>query len=71
MENYGTKFLWKCVPTRVEKDLTNGTTVVSYQDENGILHKDTFDTVLLAVGKLRISCYCLDTRRFFWPFWGK
>lgn len=51
MENYGTKFLWKCFPTKLEKDSTNGKTIVHYQDESGVQHKDTYDTVLLAVGR--------------------
>lgn len=51
MENYGTKFLWKCFPTKLEKDSTNGKTIVHYQDESGVHHKDTYDTVLLAVGR--------------------
>ncbi|XP_043924633.1 thioredoxin reductase 2, mitochondrial [Protopterus annectens] len=51
MESYGTKFLWRCIPTRVEK-LDNGQLNVSWRSvESGTEEKDTFDTVMWAVGR--------------------
>ncbi|KAM9858543.1 thioredoxin reductase 2, tandem duplicate 2 [Aulostomus maculatus] len=51
MESYGTKFAWKCVPKRVEK-LSSGALQVTWNDtQTGSEHKDTFDTVLWAVGR--------------------
>ncbi|TKS77957.1 Armadillo repeat protein deleted in velo-cardio-facial syndrome -like protein [Collichthys lucidus] len=50
MEEYGTKFAWKCVPKRVDK-LSSGALQVTWTDtRTGNEHKDTYDTVLWAVG---------------------
>eukprot|EP00064_Thunnus_orientalis_P007354 superscaffoldBa00000810_g7374 len=51
MEAYGTKFAWKCVPKRVDK-LSSGAFQVTWTDiQTGNEHKDTYDTVLWAVGR--------------------
>ncbi|XP_061841908.1 thioredoxin reductase 2, mitochondrial-like [Nerophis lumbriciformis] len=51
MESYGTKFAWKCVPTSVEK-LPTGVLQVTWSDIlTGNTHKDTYDTVLWAIGR--------------------
>lgn len=51
MEAYGTKFAWQCVPKRVDK-LSSGVLQVTWMDNNtGNEHKDTYDSVLWAVGK--------------------
>uniref|UniRef100_A0A0F8BLR8 Thioredoxin reductase 2, mitochondrial n=1 Tax=Larimichthys crocea TaxID=215358 RepID=A0A0F8BLR8_LARCR len=55
MEEYGTKFAWKCVPKRVDK-LSSGALQVTWTDtRTGNEHKDTYDTVLWAVAKLKIG----------------
>ncbi|XP_068099361.1 thioredoxin reductase 2, mitochondrial [Hyperolius riggenbachi] len=51
MESYGTKFLKKCIPSRVEK-LQSGQLQVTWKNtETGGEGKDAFDTVMWAVGR--------------------
>lgn len=51
MQAYGTRFAWKCVPTRVDK-LTSGLLQVTWTDtSSGQEHKDAYDSVLWAVGE--------------------
>uniref|UniRef100_A0A1A8L1H9 thioredoxin-disulfide reductase (NADPH) n=3 Tax=Nothobranchius TaxID=28779 RepID=A0A1A8L1H9_9TELE len=51
MEAYGTRFLWRSVPTEVEK-LSSGGLQVTWTDlQTGSEHKDTYDSVLWAVGR--------------------
>ncbi|MGH0183061.1 UNVERIFIED_CONTAM: hypothetical protein FKN15_027191 [Acipenser sinensis] len=51
MGSYGTKFHWKCSPSKVEK-LETGRLLVSWTDlDSGKEDQDTFDTVLWAVGR--------------------
>lgn len=51
MQAYGTRFAWKCVPTRVDK-LTSGLLQVTWTDtSSGQEHTDTYDSVLWAVGE--------------------
>ncbi|KAM9822574.1 thioredoxin reductase 2, tandem duplicate 2 [Syngnathus typhle] len=51
MESYGTKFVQKCVPKRVDK-LPSGALKVTWTDaRTGNEHNDTYDTVLWAVGR--------------------
>lgn len=51
MEEYGTKFAWKCIPKRVEK-LPSGVLQVTWTDVNTSKeHQDTYDSVLWAVGE--------------------
>ncbi|XP_040272261.1 thioredoxin reductase 2, mitochondrial isoform X2 [Bufo bufo] len=51
MESYGTRFLRKCVPSRVTK-LENGKLQVTWKNtDSGQEELDTFDTVLWAVGR--------------------
>uniref|UniRef100_A0A3B4XVK8 thioredoxin-disulfide reductase (NADPH) n=2 Tax=Seriola lalandi dorsalis TaxID=1841481 RepID=A0A3B4XVK8_SERLL len=51
METYGTKFAWKCAPKRVDK-LSSGALQVTWTDtQTGSEHKDTYDSVLWAVGR--------------------
>uniref|UniRef100_A0A3P8W0M7 thioredoxin-disulfide reductase (NADPH) n=1 Tax=Cynoglossus semilaevis TaxID=244447 RepID=A0A3P8W0M7_CYNSE len=51
MESHGTEFVWKCVPERVER-LTSGVLRVTWTDsQTGREHKDTYDSVLWAVGR--------------------
>ncbi|XP_053327137.1 thioredoxin reductase 2, mitochondrial [Spea bombifrons] len=51
MEFYGTKFLWKSTPLRVEK-LQDGKLQVTWEDTSmGKEGKDVFDTVMWAVGR--------------------
>ncbi|KAM9394382.1 thioredoxin reductase 2, tandem duplicate 2 [Pholidichthys leucotaenia] len=51
MEAYGTKFAWKSVPKRVDKLSTGAVQVTWTNTQTGIEHRDTFDTVLWAVGR--------------------
>nr|XP_057926291.1 thioredoxin reductase 2, tandem duplicate 2 isoform X2 [Doryrhamphus excisus] len=51
MESYGTKFAWKCVPKRVEKLPSGALQVIWIDMMTGNEHKDTYDTVLWAVGR--------------------
>uniref|UniRef100_A0A3P9Q118 thioredoxin-disulfide reductase (NADPH) n=1 Tax=Poecilia reticulata TaxID=8081 RepID=A0A3P9Q118_POERE len=51
MEAYGTRFVWRSVPQRVDR-LPSGTLQVTWSDtESGREHKDTYDSVLWAVGR--------------------
>jgi len=51
MEAYGTRFSWRCTPTRVIK-LSSGLLQVTWMDLNTKEeHHDTFDSVLWAVGE--------------------
>ncbi|KAM4809708.1 thioredoxin reductase 2, mitochondrial [Rhinophrynus dorsalis] len=51
MESYGTRFLWKCIPSRVEK-LQDGKLQVTWKYvDTGSEGTDTFDTVMWAVGR--------------------
>uniref|UniRef100_A0A8C5MBI1 thioredoxin-disulfide reductase (NADPH) n=1 Tax=Leptobrachium leishanense TaxID=445787 RepID=A0A8C5MBI1_9ANUR len=51
MESYGTKFLWKCSPSRIEK-IENERLLVTYKTtDTGKEEHDTFDTVMWAVGR--------------------
>ena len=51
MVSYGTQFLTGCVPTSVEKCGTTGQLSVHYQCENRGSGVDTYDTLLLAIGR--------------------
>lgn len=54
MATYGTKFLWKSVPKSVDK-LSSGALQVTWTDtRTGDEHKDTYDSVLWAVGESRV-----------------
>lgn len=51
MEAYGTRFVWRAVPKRVDK-LPSGTLQVTWSDtETGAEYEDTYDSVLWAVGR--------------------
>ncbi|KAI7813106.1 putative thioredoxin reductase 2 [Triplophysa rosa] len=51
MEAYGTKFSWRCTPKKVEK-LSSGLLQVTWTDlKTKEEHRDTFNTVLWAVGR--------------------
>lgn len=51
MEAYGTKFVWKCIPKRVEK-LPSGALQVTWTDvQTSKERQDTYDCVLWAVGE--------------------
>uniref|UniRef100_A0A3Q2DX38 thioredoxin-disulfide reductase (NADPH) n=1 Tax=Cyprinodon variegatus TaxID=28743 RepID=A0A3Q2DX38_CYPVA len=51
MEAYGTKFIWRSLPKSVDK-LSSGALQVTWKDtETGSEHKDTYDSVLWAVGR--------------------
>uniref|UniRef100_A0A3Q2WTK4 Thioredoxin reductase 2, tandem duplicate 1 n=1 Tax=Haplochromis burtoni TaxID=8153 RepID=A0A3Q2WTK4_HAPBU len=51
MEAHGTRFAWKSVPNRVDK-VSSGALQVTWTDtQTGSEHKDTFDSVLWAVGR--------------------
>lgn len=66
MEAYGTKFAWRCIPRRVDK-LSSGALQVTWTDtQTGSEHKNTYDTVLWAVGEFvafRMSCCIPPTVR--------
>uniref|UniRef100_A0A1A7WY60 thioredoxin-disulfide reductase (NADPH) n=1 Tax=Iconisemion striatum TaxID=60296 RepID=A0A1A7WY60_9TELE len=51
MEAYGTRFLWRSVPTRVDKLSSGGLEVTWTDAQTGSEHKDTYDSVLWAVGR--------------------
>lgn len=51
MESYGTRFAWKCVPKRVDKLSSGGLQVSWTNTQTGNEHKDTYDSVLWAVGE--------------------
>lgn len=54
METYGTRFVWNSVPKRVDK-LSSGALQVTWTDtETGCEHKDTYDSVLWAVGEFTV-----------------
>lgn len=56
MEAYGTKFAWKCIPERVDK-LSSGALQVTWTDtQTGSKYKDTYDSVLWAVGESVCVC---------------
>lgn len=51
MEAYGTKFSWRSVPKSVDK-LSSGALQVTWTDEQtGKDQRDTFDSVLWAIGE--------------------
>lgn len=51
MESYGTRFMWRCVPKRVDK-LPSGALQVTWTNgETGNEHSEAYDTVLWAVGE--------------------
>ncbi|NXT86529.1 TRXR2 reductase, partial [Anhinga rufa] len=51
MESYGTKFLKRCFPTKVEKLESNRLQVTWKNTDLGTEQTDSFDTVMWAVGK--------------------
>ncbi|NWZ25845.1 TRXR2 reductase, partial [Asarcornis scutulata] len=51
MESYGTKFLKKCIPTKVEKLESKGLQVTWKNTDSGTEEADSFDTVMWAVGR--------------------
>lgn len=51
MKSYGTKFLWKCTPTRVQKDKTGRLRVTWRNVDSGAEESGTYDTVMWAVGR--------------------
>ncbi|NXC48418.1 TRXR2 reductase, partial [Penelope pileata] len=51
MESYGTKFLKKCIPTKVEKLESNRLQVTWKNTDLGTEETDSFDTVMWAVGR--------------------
>uniref|UniRef100_A0A8B9CCY7 thioredoxin-disulfide reductase (NADPH) n=1 Tax=Anser brachyrhynchus TaxID=132585 RepID=A0A8B9CCY7_9AVES len=51
MESYGTKFLKKCIPTKVEKLESNRLQVTWKNTDSGTEETDSFDTVMWAVGR--------------------
>ncbi|XP_021374605.1 thioredoxin reductase 2, mitochondrial-like isoform X2 [Mizuhopecten yessoensis] len=54
MENNGTRFLRQCLPLGVVKN-GEGKLEVSYQDGNGNKDLETFDTVLMAIGRYSVT----------------
>ena len=51
MENHGTRFLRQCVPVRIDKE-DNGLLHVTWKETvTGESHRETFETVLFAIGK--------------------
>lgn len=52
MESYGTKFLKRCFPTKVEKLESNRLKVTWKNTDLDTEETDSFDTVMWAVGKL-------------------
>ncbi|NXG33558.1 TRXR2 reductase, partial [Dromaius novaehollandiae] len=52
MESYGTKFLKKCIPTKVEKLENNKLQVTWRNTDLGTEETDSFDTVMWAVGRV-------------------
>ena len=51
MQEHGTQFLMQCVPTKIEKD-ESGKLKVTWKDANNHSEvSDTFDTIMMAVGK--------------------
>lgn len=51
MEAYGTRFLWKCIPKRVDRLPSGGLEVTWSNTQTGDEDKDTYDSVLWAVGR--------------------
>ncbi|NXI71406.1 TRXR2 reductase, partial [Anseranas semipalmata] len=51
MESYGTRFLKKCIPTKVEKLESNRLQVTWKNTDSGAEETDSFDTVMWAVGR--------------------
>lgn len=61
MESYGTKFLKRCFPTKVEKLESDRLQVTWKNAELDTEENDSFNTVMWAVGKydyLNISLQC-------------
>ncbi|OCT98318.1 thioredoxin reductase 2, mitochondrial [Xenopus laevis] len=57
MESHGTKFLWKCTPSHVEK-LKNGKLQVTWKNtQSGKEGVDIYDTVMWAVGRAAETQY--------------
>lgn len=54
MTQRGIKFLMKCQPQKVEKQL-DGKKLVTWKNEAGEEFTDTFDTVLIAIGRLALT----------------
>ncbi|NWX97131.1 TRXR2 reductase, partial [Nothoprocta ornata] len=52
MESYGTKFLKKCIPSKVEKLESNKLKVTWKNTDLGTEESDSFDTVMWAVGRV-------------------
>ena len=51
MENHGTRFLRQCVPVRIDKE-DNGLLHVTWKETGtGESHRETFETVLFAIGE--------------------
>lgn len=50
MESVGTRFLWTCLPRKLEK-LPDGRLRVSWTDSQGSVQGDVFDTVMFAIGR--------------------
>ncbi|XP_076755891.1 thioredoxin reductase 1 isoform X3 [Xylocopa sonorina] len=50
MERRGVHFIYRAKPSKIEKK-NDGQLLVHWVDENGEMHKDTFDTVLFAIGR--------------------
>lgn len=65
MESYGTKFLKRCFPTKVEKLESNRLQVTWKNTDLGTEETDSFDTVMWAVGKLDYLNVYLQC----FPFW--
>lgn len=51
MENHGTRFLKQCVPVEIDKDDSGLLHVTWKETVTGESHRDTFDTVLFAIGR--------------------
>ncbi|XP_033748831.1 thioredoxin reductase 2, mitochondrial-like [Pecten maximus] len=54
MENNGTRFLKQCIPLGVVKN-GEGKLEVTYQDGNGNQIQETFDTILMAIGRYSVT----------------
>lgn len=50
----GIKFLYKCLPTGVQKQ-EDGRLLVSWKDETGKVYSDVYDTLLLAIGRKALT----------------
>ncbi|KFM60385.1 Thioredoxin reductase 2, mitochondrial, partial [Stegodyphus mimosarum] len=51
MKSDGTKFFHECTPVSVERNQKSNTLQVTWQEKEGQLSKDVFDTVLFAIGR--------------------